>query len=353
MRKTICGLVAVILLGGAAAYAQTAVPPELRDRSPQFWRDAKLHLRIAGGRSNLTFIARYVMEGMQRRLPSDTVWSMYGGMRLATYVNPMTLGSGEVDFAVATPYAAATMALNGTGDFERAYPNIRAIAVYPQKDWLACAVRADLDVGSFREVKARRVPLKIATDGRNTGVGFLTAKILATYDIGAGELESWGGGIVETPGPVRRSVAKMLAGEANAVCHEAWKGFRPLVDAIPVRFLPLDDEVLTDLADAFGYRRTVIPKDLYRPDIPAEDIPVVDFSDWILLAHRDVSDELAYLAAKVAVEDRGLVETLYMGQAPGDRSVDLPLYPERMWRDAGVPLHPGAERYFREAGLMP
>jgi TRAP-type uncharacterized transport system substrate-binding protein len=42
-----------------------------------------------------------------------------------------------------------------------------------------------------------------------------------------------------------------------------------------------------------------------------------------------------------------------MGEEPDDRDVDLPLYPERMWKDAGVPLHPGAERYYREAGLMP
>jgi len=353
MRGRLFGAIAACLLGVLTAHGQTAVPPELRDQSPQHWRDAKLHIRIAGGRANLTFIARYVMEGMQQRLPSDTVWSMYGGMRLATYVNPVTLGKGEVDFAIATPYVAGRMALDGTGDFERAYPSIRAIAVYPQKDWLACAVRADLGVRSFDEVKARQVPLKIATDSRNTGIGFLTERVLAAYGIDTNQLESWGGGIVATRGPVRRSVAKMLAGEANAVCHEAWKGFRPLVDAVAVRFLPLSDAVLTQLADDFGYRRTVIPKGLYQPDVPDRDVPVVDFSDWILLAHSDVSDELAYLAAKVAVEDRGLFETLYMGEEPDDRDVDLPLYPERMWKDAGVPLHPGAERYYREVGLMP
>jgi TRAP-type uncharacterized transport system substrate-binding protein len=265
----------------------------------------------------------------------------------------VTLGKGEVDFAMATPYAAGRMALDGSGDFERAYPSIRAIAVYPQKDWLVCAVRADLGVDSFDEVKARQVPLKIATDSRNTGVGFLTERVLAAYGIDAVALESWGGGIVATPGPVRRSVAKMLACEANAVCHEAWKGFRPLVAEIKVRFLPVSDAVLGRLADDYGYRRTVIPRGLYQPGLPDRDVPVVDFSDWILLAHSDVSDELAYLAARVAVEDRALFETLYMGEEPEDRDVDLPLRPERMWQDAGVPLHPGAARYYREAGLMP
>ncbi len=27
--------------------------------------------------------------------------------------------------------------------------------------------------------------------------------------------------------------------------------------------------------------------------------------------------------------------------------------PKEMWKDLGVPLHPGAERYFKENALMP
>ena len=359
MRKRLVFAV-IILLGigaafsylGAEAPGQTAVPAALRDQVPAFWRDAKLHLRFAGGRSNLTLIARYVAEGMQSRLPSDTVWSMYGGMRLATYQNLVTLGEGEVDFAVSTPYISGRMAMDGTGDFKKAYPDIRAIAVFPQKDWLGCAVRADLGVTSFDDVKARQVPLKIATDSRNTGVGFLTERVLEAYGITRQDLQSWGGGIVETPGPVGRSVQKMLDGEVNAVCHEAWKGFRPIVEKVPVRFLPVSDGVLTQLGEKFGYLRTVITKDLYKPGVPDRDIPVVDFSDWILIAHRNVSDDLAYLAAKVAIEDRAGFEVMYMGEAADDRDMDLPLRPEVMWKNAGVPLHPGAERYYREAGLM-
>jgi TRAP transporter TAXI family solute receptor len=344
------GIANQVLSAGQAT--KTATPPALRDQAPKFWRDAKLHLRFAGGRSNLTFIARYIAEGMQGRLSSDAVWSMYGGMRLATMVNAMTLGDGEVDFAVVTPPVAAKMALDGKGDFPKAYPKLRAIAVFPQDDWLGCAVRADLGVSSFEELKAKKIPLRLATDSRNTGVGFLTERVLEAYGISVKDLEAWGGRIVVTPGPVTRSVAKMLAGEADAVCHEAWKGFRPLTAKIPVKFLPVSEEVLTRLNREFGYGRRVIRKGLYQPNVPDRDIPVVDFSDWVVLAHADLSDDLAYLAAKVAVEDRGDFETLYMGQKPDDRAVDLPLKPEIMWKNVGVPLHPGAEKYYREAGLM-
>jgi TRAP-type uncharacterized transport system substrate-binding protein len=207
-------------------------------------------------------------------------------------------------------------------------------------------------VDSFDQIKARKVPIRIASDSRDTGVGFLLARILEAYGMTIADLESWGGRIVEAPGPVSRSVDKMLAGEADAVCHEAWKGFRPLVAKMRVRFLPVSDDVLARLGRDFGYQRIVIPKGTYQPGVPDRDVPTVDFSDWVVLAHRDVSDDLAYLAAKVAIEDREDFEVLYMGLAPDDRSVDLPLKPEIMWKNVGVALHPGAERYYREAGLM-
>ena len=32
--------------------------------------------------------------------------------------------------------------------------------------------------------------------------------------------------------------------------------------------------------------------------------------------------------------------------------MDLPLRPDIMWKNAGVPLHPGAERYYKEVGMV-
>lgn len=268
------GIVGVTLHGGAAA--QTATPAAQRDLAPTFWRQARTHIRFAGGRANLTFIARYIAEGMQSRLPPETVWSIYGGMRLATFVNVVTLGEGEVDFAVVTPPVSGTMALKGTGDFPKAYPALRAVAVFPQKDWLGCAVRADLGVRSFEDIKARKVPLRIAADSRNTGVGFLLERLLDAYGISPKDLESWGGGIVVAPGPVNRSVQKMMAGEADAVCHEAWKGFRLLVAKMPVTFLPVSDDILGRLS-----RDTGISATSSRRGSTDRAFPIAMFPSWI------------------------------------------------------------------------
>jgi len=111
---------------------------------------------------------------------------------------------------------------------------------------------------------------------------------------------------------------------------------------------------MAELSRRFDYRRNVVPKDTYGPGIPAEDIPAVDYSDWLVLTNANVPDDIAYMATKVAVEDRVRgYEMIYWGQTDRQRSADIPIDPKLMWRNVGVALHPGAERYYREAGLMP
>ena len=107
------------------------------------------------------------------------------------------------------------------------------------------------------------------------------------------------------------------------------------------------------LETEFGYRRNIIDRDTYGPGIPADDTLAVDYSDWLVLTNANVADDIAYTAAKVAVEDkvRGY-EMIYWGQSDRQRSADIPVDPKLMWQNVGIPLHPGAERYYREAGLM-
>jgi TRAP-type uncharacterized transport system substrate-binding protein len=331
----------------------TPAVPEGQTLSPRLWREAKTRVSFAGSSSNLTLISRYLGEGMQRRLGPGTVYAIYGARGHAYYDGLVALGENEVDFAVITPPVTGKLALEGKGYFEKAYRNLRAIAVYPQNDWISCAVHPDLGISSFEEIKERKVPLKLATGpvGAHDGVGFAVERILAGYGITVKDLESWGGKAVAAPS-AGDAVQKVLSGEANALCHENWKAFDPLVAKIPVKFLPVREDILDQLQRDFGYPKVTMRKGFLRPNIPDKDISTLDFSDWVVLTRSEVSDDLAYLATLVAVEDRGGFEEFYIHQPERLRSMDTPMKPEIMWKNVGVPLHPGAEKYYREKGLM-
>jgi TRAP-type uncharacterized transport system substrate-binding protein len=322
---------------------------------PAFWAATRYNLRWAGSASNLSYITRYIAEGMLGRLGRDTGYIAYGTRGNSTSANLYALGEHEVDFAITTPPVSAVLAFEGKAYFEKPYSDLRAIAVFPQDDWVACVADAGLGIDNYAQIRERKLPVRVATNriGADNGVSFAVEQIFRAHGITPRDIEAWGGGFVEVAG-APESARKVLDGEADIACHEYWKAFYRLTDNRRVSILPVTEPAMRELGDRFGYQRNVIRKDVYGPGVPPRDTLAVDYSDWLVLVNAQVADDIAYTAAQVAVEDRVRgFEILYAGQTERQRSADIPVDPKLMWKNVGVPLHPGAERYYREAGLMP
>jgi TRAP-type uncharacterized transport system substrate-binding protein len=82
-----------------------------------------------------------------------------------------------------------------------------------------------------------------------------------------------------------------------------------------------------------------------------EDVPALDFTGWVLLARGDLSDEFTYLLTKVLDERKEEIQDLF-----GPTSVLKALTGEidlaQSARELNMPLHPGAEAYYREQGYI-
>lgn len=328
---------------------------ESQREAPRFWQETRYNLRWAGSASNLSYITRFIAEGMLERLGRDTGYVAYGTRGNSTSENIYAVGEYEVDFAITTPPAMATLAFAGDAYFKKPYSDLRAIAVFPQNDWVMCVADAALDVNSYEQIRERKLPVKIATNriGKDNGVSFLVEQIFRAHGIAPEDIESWGGGFIEVLG-AGGAANKVLEGEADIACHEYWKAFYRLTDNKAVTFLPVTEPAMEELSRRFGYQRNVVPKGVFGPGIPSADVLTVDYADWLVLTNANIPDDIAYLAAKVAVEDRVRgYEMIYWGQSDRQRSADIPVKPELMWKNVGVPLHPGAEKYYRETGLMP
>ena len=111
-----------------------------------------------------------------------------------------------------------------------------------------------------------------------------------------------------------------------------------------MRVLPLDESMLTQL-ETLGFRRAVLPKAHY-PKLES-DVPTLDFSGFPVYTHANVPDSLV-TAVCAALEAR---KEKIIWQEPG------PLPIESMCRDTpsgplNIPLHPAAERFWRERGYL-
>lgn len=88
--------------------------------------------------------------------------------------------------------------------------------------------------------------------------------------------------------------------------------------------------------------RSFIPKGTYKGQ--TADIPTV-VSAGELIINKDVPDNIAYAIIKIISEN---TEELYKIN-PANKNFK----PETGWRNVALPLHPGAEKFYKEAGYMP
>jgi TRAP-type uncharacterized transport system substrate-binding protein len=265
------------------------------------------------------------------------------------------VASGEVQLAIVNPAAPLTLALRGTGPFKEPTA-VRAIAVIPSLDAFAFAVRADTGITSLRDIATRKYPLKVTLRGqRDHANHFLEREVLRLYGFSYEDIISWGGEVRYDPGlpnGVSTSGADIKVtrldmvrnGTVNAMFDEAVGTWISQVVDAGFRVLPLEEEMVQKL-EQMGFRRSVLTQRQY-PKLPG-DVLTLDFSGWPIYTRADVSDDVIrwFCEALEARKDR----MPWQGEGP------LPL--ERMCKDSSegpldIPLHPAAERFWREKGYL-
>ena len=253
---------------------------------------------------------------------------------------------GEIHMAISNPAGYLALAVRGTGPFAASIP-LRAITVIPSPDQLAFAVTEKTGLKSFQEIRERRYPLRVSMRGqRDHALHPIVNEALAAAGLSLDDIVSWGGQVRYDNGLPQNEnrLGAVARGEVDMVVDEAVRGWVNSAVGNGMRVLPLDEAMLSKL-EALGFRRAVIPKARYTN--LAADVPTLDFSGFAVYTHANVSDSVitSICAALEARKER-------IGwQEPGA----LPL--ERMCRDTSdaplvIPLHPAAERFWRERGYL-
>lgn len=302
------------------------------------------------GNANFHAIAGWIAAHLRWQTePGSTFWIKTG---TGYGDNFDALLSNEVDVTIVTPYdVAPEWARAGTAYFEGKPPatKIRTLGYLPQNDRLVFAIRADTGITSFKDLRDRKFPLKLASAFRTKDNMMMWAidRVLEEHGI---EVEAWGGEWLEHDHP-RICVPFVINGEANSIINEAIvvPQWRELVEKVPMNFLAFEPEALDALARKYGLRPGVLAKGYLK--VP-QDVPCLDWSNWGVLVRDDMSEDLAYRLTSIMVEQRAELEARYRHLPPEIAPMTYPIDPYAMWKGNGAPLHPGAERYYREHGYM-
>ena len=253
---------------------------------------------------------------------------------------------GDADFAIVNPGAVLAMALRGAGPFKEPVP-VRAVTVLPQFDQFGFGVLASTGLTTLEEVRDRRYPLRLSLRGqRDHSIHLVVNEVFSVLGFSIDDLIAWGGQVRYDRGMpwAEQRMGGVRRGDIEAMFDEALPWWADEALDAGMRFLPIGESYLEQLQTR-GMRRVVIPKHEY-PRLE-RDVPTVDFSGWPVFCLESTPDERvrAFCAGLEARKDR----IPWYGERP------LPLHLMCRDTDEGpltIPLHPAAERFWREQGYL-
>jgi TRAP transporter TAXI family solute receptor len=278
------------------------------------------HLTIASGGTTGVY---YAYAGQLRRILAEEVPG------LTTDV-VSTAGSGENIDRLSDNRAQLGFSTADSVYDSGAAGKLRAIArVYDE--YIHVVVRAGSPARSVRDLKG----LRVSTGSPSSSTELVAERVLGAVGLDADrDLTRSGLGITEAPAALR-------AGRIDAFF---WSGglptpaIRNLAAAVPIRLLPVGDQA-SDLRRKYGtyYRRATIPPATYAGVGQTITIGVPNY----LLVATAVDDATVYRITQVLFLRRSeIAKEVPSGQRLDSRSA-ISTMPVR--------LHPGAERYYREA----
>lgn len=251
-----------------------------------------------------------------------------GSIENAKLINGGQLESGfaQADLA-GWAYAGSNM-FGDTGPLTQ----LRAIAsLFPES--LHLVVRSESSIHHLADLAGKTVALGEPGSGTSANARVL----LAAAKLGESDLS-------RRYMPPSQAAASLQSGAIDAffvVGAPPIPAIRELASVVPIRLVPIDAETVGRLGSEFAfYHPAVIAADTY-PGI-AEDTPSAGFyALWLVGAGID--NDLVYAITKSLWSEA--TERLMAGLPAGQR-IDF----GRALAGLSVPLHPGAERYYRDTG---
>jgi TRAP transporter TAXI family solute receptor len=240
-----------------------------------------------------------------------------------------------VDFGVTT-HQWLRWAYEGSHLYKGEGPrkNLRVIATLQYAKYLIVAATKESGITDLRQLAGRPIRLLI-------GYNDYEWDVLAHYGITKRSIEAAGGRVKAGVDPSQRhdfDVVIYVGTLNNTPEYNIWYQLSQKYD---LRYLNLDDTLLDKLAREQNMERRDIPEGLLRGvDRP---IPTVGVHVEVIYGRDDMPDSFAYDVAKAIDEHQELL-------AWNMDNVSYNVH--TVWKTPGVPLHPGAERYYREMGYM-
>ena len=280
---------------------------------------------------------------VQPQLPAGTkmeVLARGGGI-----ANPVVVNDNKAQVAMAN-VATSTWAWQGEPELYKGkkHQDIRALVGGINSVWIVAMIKEDYikRTGNDTLEKALADPkIRIIMKPAGSSVPPVTRMILESLGTSLEKVRA-SGQIIQVD--AAQTTDMLREGRADIYFESAAKD-HPAVTEVTLtanmRFVDLPEKTLAHLAQR-GLKASPMPEWFKGQKGPTK---AVDLGTNII-AHKDLPENVAYVITKTVVENKEkLVQT---HKAFGD------FKPEDAWKpeNLGIPLHPGAQKYYRERGWL-
>ena len=286
---------------------------------------------LTGGTSGVYYPLGVALSQIYGKALPDAKVSVQATKASAENLNLLQAGRGEIAFTLGDSLSDAW---KGDADAGFATPlkKLRGIAgIYP--NYIQIVATADSGIKTLADLKGKSLSVGAPKSGTELNSrAILEAAGLSYKDLGKVEYL-----------PFAESVDLMKNRQLNATLQSAGLGvsaLRDLAASMKIVVVEIPADVVAKIGDP-AYQPAVIPANTYEGQ--TKDVPAIAIQNF-LVTHEGVSTDTVYKMTKAMWEN---LDALVAAHSAGKA-----IKKENALKGMPVPLHPGAEKYYREIGLL-
>jgi uncharacterized protein len=286
---------------------------------------------LTGGTSGVYYPLGVAISQVFSKAIPDAKSSVQATKASAENLNLLQAGRGEIAFTLGDALSDAWKG-NAEAGFKTPLKKLRGIAgIYP--NYIQIVASADSGIKTLADLKGKRIAVGAPKSGTEINARAILKGAGMTYsDLGKVEYLPFG-----------ESVELMKNRQLDATLISAGLGvsaIRDLATAVKIVIVPVPQDVIAKIGDA-AYIAGTVPANTYEGQGAAvQTVAIQNF----LVTHEGVPTDTVYKMTKAIYE--------HLDQLVAAHAAAKAIKREDGPKNMPVPLHPGAEKYYREVGLI-
>lgn len=286
---------------------------------------------LTGGQSGVYYPLGVALGQIYSKAIPDVKTSVQATKASVENLNLIQAGRGEIAFTLGDSLSDAYNGVEDAG-FKTPLKGLRTVAgIYP--NYIQIVANADSGIKTLADLKGKRISVGAPRSGTELNArAILKAAGLSYKDFAKVEYLPFG-----------ESVELMKNRQLDVTLQSAGLGvasIRDLATSVPITVVAVPAELVAKIGDA-AYQPATIPANTYTGQ--AQDVASVAVRNFLVTSEKVPTDTVYAMTKALFTHLDQMVAAHAAAKSitAADAAKALP-----------VPLHPGAERYYREVGLL-